>query len=466
MTISDSLRRLPSVERLLTAARDGSADEINHSTAVALAREVLESARAYIRGGAAAPNIDDLVGELRGRTRAATRPPIRRVINATGVVIHTNLGRAPLSERALEAVAAAGRGYSNIEFQLEPGLRGSRHEHCTELLGRLTGAPASVVVNNNAAAVLLALAELARAREVIVSRGELVEIGGGFRIPEVLEQSGARLVEVGTTNRTYAHDYEAAIGPETAALLRVHSSNFRVIGFTHRPSLEELVSVGRAHDVPVVEDLGSGSLLDSASCGVASEPTVQASLVAGVDLVCFSGDKLLGGPQAGIIVGRADLIARIKRHPLMRALRPDKLTIAALAATLTEYLHGIAQDSVPVWRMLGATPEQLQSRAERIVSACPTTGLKFEIVDGRSAIGGGALPEETLPTRLIRLFAGGVGASELARRLRVGEPALVGRVEQDAVILDVRTIDVSEDDEVVAALHRADAAGSSAVRSQ
>jgi L-seryl-tRNA(Ser) seleniumtransferase len=455
MTISDSLRSLPSVERLLTAARDGSDAELNHATAVALAREVLESARSFIRGGAPAPDIDALVHELRGRTLATARPPVRRVINATGVVIHTNLGRAPLSQRALDAVIEAGRGYSNLEFQLEPGLRGSRHEHCAELLGRLTGAPASVVVNNNAAAVLLVLAELARDREVIVSRGELVEIGGGFRIPEVLEQSGARLVEVGTTNRTYAHDYAAAIHPETAALLRVHSSNFRVIGFTHKPSLEDLVAVARSHDVPLVEDLGSGSFLDSASCGVASEPTVQASLAAGVDLVCFSGDKLLGGPQAGIIVGRADLVARIKRHPLMRALRPDKLTIAALAATLTEYLHGSPWDSVPVWRMLGASLDQLQSRAAHIVSACGAACLRLDIVDGRSAIGGGALPEETLPTRLVRISADGVAASELAGRLRGGEPALVGRVEHDAVILDVRTIDPSEDQEVVCALLRA-----------
>jgi L-seryl-tRNA(Ser) seleniumtransferase len=454
MSVHDSLRSLPSVERLLAAARNGSDHELNHASTVALAREVIESARSRIRGGAAAPEIEVLVDELRGRARSATRPPVRRVVNATGVIIHTNLGRAPLSERALQAIAEAGRGYSNLEYQLEQGQRGSRHEHCAELLARLTGAPASAVVNNNAAAVLLVLAELACDREVVVSRGELVEIGGGFRIPEVLEQSGARLVEVGTTNRTYAHDYASVIGPETAVLLRVHSSNFRVIGFTHRPSLAELVAVARGRDIPVVEDLGSGSLLDSADCGVASEPTVQASLAAGVDLVCFSGDKLLGGPQAGIIVGRADLVNRIKRHPLMRALRPDKLTIAALAATLTDYVYGSARERVPVWRMLSASLDELRARAERIVASCTPVGLSLEIVDGRSTIGGGALPEETLPSRLIRILKQGTGAADLAAMLRRGDPPIVSRVENDAVVLDLRTIAPGEDDDVARALQQ------------
>jgi L-seryl-tRNA(Ser) seleniumtransferase len=450
--VSDAFRSLPSVERLVTAGLNGSGNGQAHPIDVALAREVLESARARIRLGEPAPSLESLALELGRRKEGTIRSPLRQVINASGVIIHTNLGRAPLSTRALDAVEQAGRGYSNLEYELEPGRRGSRHEHCGDLLARLTGAPASVVVNNNAAAVLLILAALAVGREVVISRGELVEIGGGFRIPDVLEQSGARLVEVGTTNRTYAHDYESAVGPETAALMRVHSSNFRVIGFTHRPSLEELVSISRAHDIPVIEDLGSGSLIDSAPFGVPTEPTVQTSIGAGVDLVCFSGDKLLGGPQAGIVVGRADLVQRLKRHPLMRALRPDKLTIAALAATLTEYIDGSATRSIPVWQMISTTVSELQSRAESILAACPSASSRLEVIDGRSAIGGGALPEETLPTRLIRISVPEMSATELAGRLRRRNPSIIGRIEDDKVVLDLRTVDPSEDGEIVQAM--------------
>ncbi|HEX3246613.1 MAG TPA: L-seryl-tRNA(Sec) selenium transferase [Chloroflexota bacterium] len=451
---SDALRSLPSVERLLSAATNDASEGLDHSFSVALAREVIDSARSTIRQGEAAPGIEALTLELRERVQAITRPPVRRVINATGVIIHTNLGRAPLSARALEAVLEAGRGYSNLEYELESGRRGSRHEHCSALLTRLTGAPASLVVNNNAAALLLVLAELSASREVVISRGELVEIGGGFRIPDVLEQSGARLVEVGTTNRTYAHDYAAAIRPETSALLRVHSSNFRVMGFTHRPRLDELVALARSRDIPVIEDLGSGSLIDSASFGVASEPTVQASLQAGVDLVCFSGDKLLGGPQAGVVVGRADLVQRLKRHPLMRALRPDKLTIAALAATLTEYLDESVTRSVPAWRMISTSVGDLNARAKAVLAACPQSPMSMDVVDGHSTIGGGALPEETLPTRLLRLRSHHCEAMELAQRLRQTDPPIVGRIEHGAVMLDLRTVDPAEDEEIVASIQR------------
>ncbi len=452
VAVSDALRSLPSVERLIAAGLNGSGNGQAHPIDVALAREVLESARARIRLGEPAPSLESLALELGRRKEGTIRSRLRQVINASGVIIHTNLGRAPLSTRALNAVQEAGRGYSNLEYELEPGRRGSRHEHCGELLARLTGAPASVVVNNNAAAVLLVLAALAAGHEVVISRGELVEIGGGFRIPDVLEQSGARLVEVGTTNRTYAHDYASAVGPDTAAVMRVHSSNFRVIGFTHRPTLEELVSISRSHDIPVIEDLGSGSLIDSAPFGVPTEPTVQASIAAGVDLVCFSGDKLLGGPQAGIVVGRADLVQRLKRHPLMRALRPDKLTIAALAATLTEYIDGSATRSIPVWRMISTTVSELQGRADGILAACPSASVRAEVSDGRTAIGGGALPEETLPTRLIRISVPGMGATELAGRLRRRSPSIVGRIEDDKVVLDLRTVDPSEDGEIVQAI--------------
>ncbi|MFN0072399.1 MAG: L-seryl-tRNA(Sec) selenium transferase, partial [Chloroflexota bacterium] len=449
---TDRFRALPSVERLLAALRDHDAHGPSHQLVVPLARAVIDAARQQIQDGLSAPDLGELVGALRARVHAATRPPVRRVINATGVIIHTNLGRAPLSERTLQAVEAVGRGYSNLEYQLEIGMRGSRHEHCNALLQQLTGAPGSVVVNNNAAALLLVLAELAVGREVVISRGELVEIGGGFRIPDVLKQSGAQLVEVGTTNRTYVEDYAAVIHPETAAFLRVHSSNFRIIGFTHRPSLQELVALGRTHDIPVVEDLGSGSLLDTAPFGLKAEPTVQASLAAGVDLVCFSGDKLLGGPQAGVVVGRADLIQRLKRHPLMRALRPDKLTIAALAATLGEYLTDDPRRSLPVWRMIALTASEVACRAEKIAAALSDVACSCELIDGQSTIGGGALPEETLPTRLMRLWAEAWGANVLAERLRQCEPPIIARIQDDAVVLDLRTVDPAEDAELTQAL--------------
>ena len=308
------LRDLPSVDELTRGVDD--------PLAVGAARTVLASAREEIRGGA---EPDDLAGRLRAELERARRPSLRRVLNATGVIVHTNLGRAPLAESALRRVHEVGGSYSNLELDLETGGRGSRQTHATEILRQLTGAEDALVVNNNAAAVLLAASALAGGREVIVSRGELIEIGDGFRIPEVLERSGARLVEVGTTNRTRAADYERAIGPDTAALLRVHQSNFRIIGFTEQPTVAQLAQVARSHDVPLVDDLGSGVLVE-----LAGEPSASESLAAGADLVCFSGDKLLGGPQAGIVCGRADLVERLRKHPLQRALRPDKLTIAAL----------------------------------------------------------------------------------------------------------------------------------------
>lgn len=347
-----------------------------------------------------------------------------------------------------------GSDYSNLEFEVDAGSRGSRHEHVVELLRRLTGAESALVVNNNAAAVLLALAGLAAGGEVIISRGELVEIGGGFRIPNVLRQSGASLVEVGTTNRSYAHDYEAALSPATAALMRVHSSNFRIIGFTHTPELADLVSLAHAHGLPLIEDLGSGSLVDTSVFGIAREPTIQDSIQTGVDLVCFSGDKLLGGPQAGILAGRAELIQTLKRHPLTRALRPDKLTLAALAATLAEYLSGSALETIPVWRMVSASLESIERRAQTIINQLGELRSWCCLAEGRSTIGGGSLPEETLPTRLLEVQSPHNDATALARELRSGSPAIIARIERDRLLLDLRTVRTSDDGLIEQALRR------------
>jgi len=369
---------------------------------------------------------------------ASTQPTLRPVINATGVVLHTNLGRAPLSDAVLEAMRAVGEGYSNLEFDLAAGERGSRYVHAEALLCRLTGAEAALVVNNNAGAVLLVLAALAAGREVIISRGQLVEIGGGFRIPEVMAQSGARLVEVGTTNRTYLRDYEAALSEHTAALMRVHTSNFRLSGFVAQPALRDLVDLAHRKGVWLFDDLGSGTLLDTAPLGLAHEPMVQESLEAGADIVTFSGDKLLGGPQAGFILGRRDLIERLRRFPLTRALRVDKTTLAGIQANLLHYLKGEALREIPIWRMLSLSAEALQERAEAFLLALGPLGARCALWPGRSMIGGGSLPEESLPTTLIALPPGEAEAQ--ARALRLGRPAVVARIAEGRVVLDLRTV--------------------------
>jgi L-seryl-tRNA(Ser) seleniumtransferase len=356
------------------------------------------------------------------------------VLNATGVVVHTNLGRAPLAEEALSRVVEAGRGYSNLEFDLGDGARGSRQDHVVAILHRLTGAESALVVNNNAGAVLLALAALAEGRDVVVSRGELIEIGDGFRIPDVLARSGARLVEVGTTNRTRAGDYEGAIGSETALLLRVHQSNFRVVGFEERPRLEEVAAVAQRHGLPLVDDLGSGAV-----AAVEAEPTARESLTAGADLVCFSGDKLLGGPQAGIVLGSAELVERLRRHPLQRALRIDKLSLAALEGTLLLQLE--APEQIPVLRTLRQQTDAIRARAERLAAA---TGGEVEQTVGR--VGGGALPLAELPS-----FACALEES-LATPLRAGEPPVVGVVRDGRLLLDCLTLTDEEAEEVAAAV--------------
>jgi L-seryl-tRNA(Ser) seleniumtransferase len=449
-----SLRDLPSVDRLLREPRVAAlAERYPRARVVDGVRELLGEWRDRLRRdgsppAGAGPRAKDLADELAQRLAVAAQPALRPAINATGVVIHTNLGRAPLSAAALAAMEAVGKGYSNLEYDLAAGQRGSRHEHLSEPLRRLTGAEAALVVNNNAAALLLVLGALATGREVIISRSQLVEIGGGFRIPDVLRQSGARLVEVGTTNRTYADDYRRAIGGDTALLLRVHSSNFRVIGFVHEASIGELAAVAHQRDLPLVDDLGSGSLLDSSAFGVMREPMVQESVAQGADLVCFSGDKLLGGPQCGVIVGRSALIAQLKRHPLTRALRPDKLTLAALAATLEHYLRDQAVECVPVWRMLATTPDAIELRAQTLARRLGGSGLSFELLDGLSAIGGGSLPGETLPTRLLAILSSDP-PDRLAARLRAADPSVIGRIERDRLVLDLRTV-LPEEDELLA----------------
>jgi L-seryl-tRNA(Ser) seleniumtransferase len=417
------LRDLPSVDELARAVGD--------PLAVDAARSVLARAREEIRAGG---DPGDLETRVRAELAAARAPRLRRVLNATGVIVHTNLGRAPLAEAALERVHEIAHGYSNLEYDLAAGGRGSRQDHFTGILRRLTGAEAALVVNNNAAAVMLALAALAEGREVLVSRGELIEIGDGFRIPDVLERSGATLREVGTTNRTRAADYETAIGPETAVLLRVHQSNFRVVGFTAQPSLRELGEVAGRHGLPLVDDLGSGALVD-----VGDEPTARASLAAGADLVCFSGDKLLGGPQAGIIVGRGDLVEKLRRHPLQRALRADKLTLAALEGTLALAID--APDEIPVLRMLRESPEAVRARAERLASQ-----LGGQVEETVARTGGGSLPLTELPS-----FACAV-EEQLAAQLRLGEPPVVGIVRDGRLLLDCRTLTDAEADEVAAAV--------------
>jgi len=417
------LRDLPSVDELARTSDD--------PLAVEAARTVIARAREQIQAGA---DPGDLGERLEDVLQAARAPGLRRVLNATGVIVHTNLGRAPLAEAALEQVAAAARGYSNLEYDLEAGARGSRQAHVAELLRRLTGAEAALVVNNNAAAVLLALAALAEGREVIVSRGELIEIGDGFRIPDVLARSGAHLREVGTTNRTRASDYEAAVGPETAVLLRVHQSNFRVVGFTELPPVADLARVARSHELVLVDDLGSGALID-----LGDEPTARASLAAGADLVCFSGDKLLGGPQAGILVGRADLVERLRRHPLQRALRADKLTLAALEGTLRLALE--RPDEVPVVRMLREPAEAVRERAQRLAGL-----VSGDVEETVARAGGGALPLAELPSFACAVEEG------LAAKLRVGETPVVGIVRDGRLLLDCRTLTDDDVDEVAGAI--------------
>jgi len=441
-----SLRDLPSVDKLLSQADDLIA-AYGRPLTTDIFREVLDAARVdYHRRSpkrgeegsddhAALPSPAEILAQARARLADLSLPSLRRVVNASGVILHTNLGRAPLASAALAQMEAVARGYSTLEYDLAKGERGSRAVHAEALLTRLTGAEAALVVNNNAAAVLLILTALAKGKGVLISRGQLVEIGGGFRVPDVMKQSGAKLVEVGTTNRTHLRDFQEAIDAKTALILRAHHSNFKIVGFTTEPALEELCSLG----LPVVDDLGSGALLDTAAYGLAHEPMVQESVKAGAALVAFSGDKLLGGPQAGLVVGKKELVARLKKHPLARAVRADKLCLAALTWTLMHYLRDEATRLIPVWRMIATPVTEIEERARRWVAELGAG----EVVDGESMVGGGSLPGETLPTRLVALTVKAPNA--FAAKLRALSPPIIARVAEGKVTLDPRT--VLEEDE-------------------
>lgn len=452
--MSSTFRAIPSVEAVLGELRGNGSWP--HALAVEAARTAIERAREVVKEGAEAPDVATISAEAEAILEELARPSLRRVVNATGVILQTNLGRAPLSERAMAAMAEAARDYTNLEFDVEEGSRGSRHEHVRDLLRRMTGADDGLAVNNNAAALLMALHVFARGRQVIVSRGEAVEIGGRFRIPDVLRESGAELVEVGTTNRTYVEDYANAIGEDTAAILRVHRSNFQVTGFTARPDLEDLAALAREHGVLLLDDLGSGCLVETAAYGVEHEPTVRESLDGGADLTLFSGDKLLGGPQCGLITGSGELVATLRRHPLARALRVDKLTIAALNATLMAYVGGTEREEIPVWRMLALEREQLEPRAQAWAEAGGG-----RVVESRSMIGGGAAPGAGRTTWCAAV-AGEQGGEGLARSLREADPPIVARVEGGETLLDPRTVSERDDDHVratIEALLGADSSG-------
>jgi L-seryl-tRNA(Ser) seleniumtransferase len=457
------LRVIPSIEQLRQRATMRALEtRYGHAALVEALRAETGALRERLgTGTVAAVTVAEAVDAIeRGaaaRLRAAMRPSLVALINATGVILHTNLGRAPLSAGALQRVSAIAGAYTNLEYDIDSGSRGRRDVHAVRLLARLTTAEAALVVNNNAAATLLVLAALANGREVVISRGELVEIGGGFRVPDVMAQSGAVLREVGTTNRTRAADYAAALNDRTALILRVHPSNFTIQGFTERPALSELVALGRRFNIPVAEDLGSGWLgrADRAHLGapLRDEPIVSESIEQGADLVCFSGDKLLGGPQAGIIVGRREPLDRLRRHPLMRALRVDKLTYAALEATLEEHAIGHA-DAVPVMHMLALTVEHIDVRATALARALQGSGWDAIVIDGESTIGGGSAPGSALPTRLVQLTRAGLTAHEIEHRLRSLDPAIIARIQDDRVVLDLRTVMPAQDQLIESAMAR------------
>jgi L-seryl-tRNA(Ser) seleniumtransferase len=453
--MENKLRLLPGVDRLLNAGQIKKLGKIfPHDLVVDLIRENLGCYRSLISQGKEVPILGEIVENIYNQGQALARLGLRPLINATGVVLHTNLGRAPLSEAAIAAMNTISHGYNNLEFDLKTGERGSRHTHTEALLCHLTHAEAALVVNNNAAAVLLALSGLAKKKEVIVSRGQAVEIGGGFRIPEVMRQSGAKLIEVGTTNCTYLRDYEQSITPQTAALLRVHSSNFKIVGFTQMVTIQEMAALAKQRNLMVFDDLGSGCLLDTTQFGLSAEPTVEESIAAGVDLAFFSGDKLLGGPQAGIIVGKKVYIDKLKKHPLVRALRIDKTRIAGLAATLLHYVKDEALTEIPVWRMISLPLTEIDRRAQNWVISIVSVA---RVIDGESLIGGGSLPGATLSTRLVAI--GDVKKPALARKfalsLRLQETPIIGRISDNVLLLDPRTVPPEEDEMVVNSLKNA-----------
>lgn len=430
-----SLRDLPSVEQLLKNA-DHLIREFGRPLTLDALRQTLDDARARFKVGpeAGLPDLDAILAQAQAYLAGWTAPTLRPVINATGVILHTNLGRAPLSNATLAAMQNTAGDYSTLEYDLKKGQRGSRLVHAEAILQKLTGAESALVVNNNASAVLLVLAALANKKRVIISRTQLVEIGGGFRVPDVMKQSGAKLVEVGTTNKVRLSDYREALEEPAALVMRAHRSNFKIVGFTEEPALNEIVDVAHHANVMVVDDLGSGAMLDTAKYGLVHEPTVQESLACGVDLVCFSGDKLLGGPQAGIIVGRKELIEKVRKHPLARAVRADKVSLAGLTATLLHYLRDEAEQEIPIWRMMALTAEQVRIRA----AAWRDALRRGDVISSESTVGGGSLPEESLPTFALALNVS--STDKFLKRLREADPPIIARVENDTILFDPRTV--------------------------
>jgi L-seryl-tRNA(Ser) seleniumtransferase len=443
-----TLRDLPSVDVILQNPQaETLIAEFGRTLTLQCIRQVLEATRNGFKTQQTIPDMDEIIQQVQAQVLDWSTPSLVPVINASGVILHTNLGRAPLSVSAMQAVQRVSAGYSNLEYDLEAGQRGSRLVHAEDLLKQITGTQAAVVVNNNAAAVMLVLSALARRRSAVIARSQLVEIGGGFRIPDVMKQSGARLVEIGTTNRVHLSDYEQAIQDENPALvMRAHRSNFRIIGFTSEPTLSEIAEVAHKAEILVVDDLGSGSLLDTARYGMAHEPTVGESLAAGADLVCFSGDKLLGGPQSGIIIGRSDLIARLKKHPLARAIRADKLCLAALSATLLHYLKDEAEREIPIWRMISCSLDVLKQRA----TAWAVQLGKGEVIASESTVGGGSLPGETMPTYVLALSV--PAPNRFMEKLRQSSPPVIARLDEERVLLDPRTVLPEQENDLLSAV--------------
>ena len=442
------LRQIPSVDQLIkTKPITDCISEFGRPLTLQAIRTVLEEVRLRYSEGDSIPAEEDLLNRVIDKLASWTAPTLQPVINATGVILHTNLGRAPISSSALQAIQAAASGYSSLEYQLDKGRRGSRTIHAESTLKQLTGAEGVLVVNNNASAVLLILSVMATRRKVVIARSQLVEIGGGFRIPDVMKQSGAKLFEIGTTNRVHLYDYERAIQEESIRMvMRAHRSNFQIIGFTSEPTLEEIVTISHQAGVPVVDDLGSGSLIDTAKFGLGHEPMVQESLGAGVDLVCFSGDKLLGGPQAGIILGKLELINKLKKHPLARAIRADKLCLAALSATMLHYLKSEALTEIPVWSMISEPLEQIKSKAGRWIEFL----RQGDLVEGKSTVGGGSLPGETLPTWLIAFSVR--HPNKVLSSLREAQPPIIARLEEDRLVLDPRTVLANQEEQLLSNL--------------
>ena len=454
LSMKVEFRHLPSVDRVLADKRLKQIENTYpHILLVNLVRQQLERERLSIVAGKPYSSLDEIVASVCAQVHVLEHPNLRTIINATGVILHTNLGRAPLSEESAVAMEAMAKGYSNLEFDIDSGQRGSRHVHIEPLLCQQTGAEAALVVNNNASAVLLGLTVLAKRREVIVSRGQAVEIGGGFRIPDIMRQSGVKLIEVGATNCTYIADYEQAISPRTAALIRVHSSNFRVVGFTSEVTFEDMVALGNRNNLLVLDDLGSGCFLDTTKFGLVPEPMVQQSVAVGAGLTFFSGDKLVGGPQAGIIVGKKQPIDRLKKHPLARAMRLDKMRLVGLIATLIHYLKDEAVTKIPVWRMISAPLAEIDQRAKQWARALDDMAW---VIDGETMIGGGSLPEGTLPTRLVAIGSkkDRTIAQILSQKLRSQEMPVIGRMSDDILLLDPRSVLPEEDKIVLQALRK------------